>query len=198
VLLAGTGIPGERLWFMQAESLARSRGAGEEAVRKELALSAKLFAVLKSESDPAIVEPEMKRIALEALAGMSAEEKKQLNESEEMQMADIKSYVADLDWNRFLASYDPAASLRRVHCPVLALHGEKDTQVDADVNLPAIARALNEGGNTGVETAELPGLNHLFQTAGTGHPREYGRIAETMAPAVLQRVADWILRTVRR
>ena len=198
VLMAGTGIPGERLIRMQIEAVARSRGAGEEAVRKELALNEKLFAVLQSPADPATLERKMKRIAREALAAMSAEEKKQLGESEEGQAADIKSYVADLDWNRFIFSYDPAVSLRRVRCPVLALNGGKDTQVDADVNLPAIAGALKEGGNTDVETAKLPGLNHLFQTAQSGHPREYGKIDETMAPAVLQRVADWILAVTKR
>ena len=198
VLLAGTGIPGERLVLMQVEAIARSRGAGEEAVHKEVRLNQGIIGVLKTQEDPQIAEREMKRIALGALAGMSAEEKKQLNESEEGQLADIKGFVADLDWNRFLLSYDPAASLRRVKCPVLALNGEKDTQVDADVNLPAIARALNQGGNPNVETAKLPGLNHLFQTAQTGHPREYGRISETMAPDVLQRVADWIVKVTRK
>ena len=194
VLMAGTGIPGERLALMQVEAIARSRGAGEEAVRKEVRLNEGMFGVLKTHEDAQAAEKEMKRIALEALAGMSAEEKKQLNESEEMQMADIKSYVADYDWNRFFLFYDPAVSLRRVHCPVLALNGEKDTQVDADANLPAIAKALKEGGNHHVETAKLPGLNHLFQTAQSGHPREYGKIEETISPAVLQRVGDWILQ----
>jgi pimeloyl-ACP methyl ester carboxylesterase len=194
VLMAGTGIPGERLARMQVEAIARSRGAGEEAVSKEVRLNEGIFGVLKTHKDAQAAEKEMKRIALEALAGMSAEEKKQLNESEEMQMADIKSYVADYDWNRFFLFYDPAVSLRRVHCPVLALNGEKDTQVDADANLPAIAKALKEGGNQNVETAKLPGLNHLFQTAQSGHPSEYGKIEETVSPAVLQLVGDWILQ----
>jgi uncharacterized protein len=39
----------------------------------------------------------------------------------------------------------------------------------------------------------LPGLNHLFQTAQTGSPDEYGRIEETIAPAALTRVVDWIV-----
>lgn len=194
VLMAGTGIPGERLILMQVEALARSRGAGEEAVGKEVRLNEKILGVLKTQEDAQSAEKEMKRIALEALTQMSAAEKKELNESEEGEIADIKSTVADLAWNRFLISYDPAVSLRRVHCPVLALAGEKDTQVDANANLPAIAKALKEGGNHHVETAKLPGLNHLFQTAQSGHPREYGKIEETIAPAVLQRIGDWILQ----
>jgi hypothetical protein len=40
-------------------------------------------------------------------------------------------------------------------------------------NLPAIRKALEEGGNKHFEIDELPGLNHLFQTAKTGSPVEY-------------------------
>jgi uncharacterized protein len=39
----------------------------------------------------------------------------------------------------------------------------------------------------------LPGLNHLFQTATTGAPAEYGTITETVAPVALDTIRDWIL-----
>jgi uncharacterized protein len=38
----------------------------------------------------------------------------------------------------------------------------------------------------------LPGLNHLFQHATTGGTEEYGAIAETFAPEVLEQLAAWI------
>jgi hypothetical protein len=40
----------------------------------------------------------------------------------------------------------------------------------------------------------MPGLNHLFQTAQTGAVSEYAQIDETMSPAVLKLVSDWIAR----
>jgi fermentation-respiration switch protein FrsA (DUF1100 family) len=77
--------------------------------------------------------------------------------------------------------------------PVLALTGEKDVQVSAKENLPAIERALKKGGNTRGVTRELPGLNHLLQTAKTGAPSEYAQLEETMAPAALTAISDFIL-----
>ena len=97
-------------------------------------------------------------------------------------------------WFREFLAYDPAPALRKVQCPVLALNGSKDTQVPPGQNLPAIRKALEEGGNKRFETAELPGLNHLFQTAKTGSPTEYGDIEETLAPAALRKVADWLTK----
>jgi hypothetical protein len=39
-------------------------------------------------------------------------------------------------------------------------------------------------------------LNHLFQTATTGAPSEYGKIEETFSRAALDFLTDWIVRRV--
>ncbi|MDF7777008.1 hypothetical protein P1X14_17255 [Sphingomonas sp. AOB5] len=39
---------------------------------------------------------------------------------------------------------------------------------------------------------ELPGLNHLFQTAETGAVAEYYQIEETMARLALETIAQWL------
>ena len=79
-------------------------------------------------------------------------------------------------------------------CPVLALGGEKDLQVPPVENPAAIRKALAAAGNKNATVEQMPGLNHLFQTAKTGAPSEYGQIEETMSPAVLAKVAEWIAK----
>jgi hypothetical protein len=64
------------------------------------------------------------------------------------------------------------------------------------VNLPAIEAALRKGGNRDVTIKLLPGLNHLFQPCKTGEVTEYESIEQTMAPAVLDLIANWIARRV--
>jgi fermentation-respiration switch protein FrsA (DUF1100 family) len=96
-------------------------------------------------------------------------------------------------WFRFFLTYDPATALRAVKIPTLALNGEKDVQVPFKQNLPAIEAALKAGGNTDATIRSLPDLNHLFQTSKTGLPSEYAQIEETIAPVVLEAIADWIL-----
>ena len=93
---------------------------------------------------------------------------------------------------RYFIITDPADYWKKVKCPVLALNGEKDLQVAADVNLPAIEKALKSGGNLNVKTMKFPELNHLFQHCKTGLPAEYGEIEETFAPEVLKIMSDWI------
>ncbi len=75
---------------------------------------------------------------------------------------------------------------------MLAINGEKDLQVPPKQNLSAIESALKAGGNTHYTVKELPGLNHLFQTANSGAPTEYGKIEETFSPTAMEIVTKWI------
>ena len=98
----------------------------------------------------------------------------------------------NLPWMRFFIIYDAKKDLAMVKCPVLAINGTKDTQVDATVNLGLIKEVLTKNGNRNVEVKPLPGLNHLLQTANTGDVSEYEKIDETMAPTAMKIIADWI------
>ena len=100
-------------------------------------------------------------------------------------------------WMRFFLGYDPAPALEKVKCPVLAVNGEKDVQVPAEVNLEKIENSLHKGGNHDVTIKTFPGLNHLFQECETGLPDEYSEIEQTISPLVLEEITDWILHQVR-
>lgn len=84
---------------------------------------------------------------------------------------------------------DPGGDLARVKCPVLALNGTLDRQVDAAKNLSAIRQGVKTA-----EIHELEGLNHLFQHAVSGETDEYDDIRETVAPEVLALIADFCIR----
>lgn len=97
-------------------------------------------------------------------------------------------------WHRSQLSYDPSVALKQVHVPVLALSGEKDRVLPPDEHLAAIDHALHQAGNADITVRRLPELNHLFQTAVTGSPLEYGRLSESFSPYALEVVADWLLK----
>jgi alpha-beta hydrolase superfamily lysophospholipase len=95
-------------------------------------------------------------------------------------------------WMRFFISYKPEVDLSKVKCSVLAINGEKDKQVDAGSNLGLIKKILTQNGNKDFEVKALPGLNHLLQTSTTGDLSEYEKIQETMSPAAMKIICDWI------
>jgi fermentation-respiration switch protein FrsA (DUF1100 family) len=100
-------------------------------------------------------------------------------------------------WMVNFLKFDPASALEKVKCPVLAINGDKDLQVPADVNLDAINKAVAKGGNKKITTKVLPNLNHLFQECKTGLPDEYGTIEQTFSPIALEEISKWILVQVK-
>lgn len=130
---------------------------------------------------------------LNRAAGMN-EEASQANAK--MILERLEATRATDPWMANFWDYDPATALRKVKCPVLALNGELDKQVNAVDNLGAIEAALKEGGNRDVTIRTMPKLNHLFQTAVTGGGQEYGKIEETVAPLALDTVTLWLKKTL--
>ncbi len=93
-------------------------------------------------------------------------------------------------WFAHFLDYDPGVDLAAARVPILALYGERDLQVPPVQSVPVLEAIDADVGR--FDILVLPGLNHLFQTAETGAPDEYARIEETMAPAALSVIADWV------
>lgn len=87
-------------------------------------------------------------------------------------------------------SIDMRKLLDRITCPVLALNGTKDVQVNAENNLNALNNGLNASDRNRIEPVE--GVNHLFQHCNTGAVAEYRGIKETIAPEVLETITAWV------
>jgi fermentation-respiration switch protein FrsA (DUF1100 family) len=196
VLMAGPGLPGDEILARQSELIIKASGLGGDLAARQRALQERIFALLKSERDSTALAPELRALLAEELAAQDEEQRAATGLSE----AGLDAQVATLTspWMRFFLAHDPRPVLARVTCPVLAIGGELDLQVPARENLAAIEQALHSGGNTDVTVKELPGLNHLFQTAQTGLPQEYSQIEETIAPEALALMGDWIVERVGR
>ena len=102
--------------------------------------------------------------------------------------------VIQTPYMRHFLGLDIRSRLDRITCPVLALNGTKDIQVEPESNLGAIRSALSDRPNTTIQTVE--GVNHLFQHCNTGSASEYKEIEETFAPEVLDMIVSWILPLV--
>jgi uncharacterized protein len=133
VLLAGSGVTGEQILYQQAALLAQAQGATAEQIAQRRALQERLYGVLKSETDVAVM-----RERIRAING------------------DASAQALTSPWFRFFVTYDPAPALRAVTIPTLALNGEKDVQVPFKQNLPAIEAALKAGGNTDGRSGHFP------------------------------------------
>jgi pimeloyl-ACP methyl ester carboxylesterase len=189
VMLAGTGVTGEQVMYLQSELVIRSEGGGDEAVAQNRKLQETLFKVLhdqKDEKDPRAVIRKM-REAWKASYG-SDPPKAMEGQFASTTSPELRSFIM----------FDPGEALRKVKVPVLAMNGSRDVQVPARQNLPAIVAALAVAGNQDVTAIELPGLNHLFQHCKTCAPTEYGMLEETFSAEALEIMGDWLERHTGR
>jgi len=190
ILMAETGLTGEEILYLQGALIYRAMGVSEEDIIKNRQFNEKIFSVLKEEDDSENAEEKLRQMLMEDWEKMSDEKKEQIGDPEVFLEAQLQSLLSP--WYRFFLTYDPKPTLSKVKCPVLAINGEKDLQVPPKENLSAIEEALVAGGNKNFIVKELPGLNHLFQTAQTGVPSEYAKIEETISPIALKIIGDWI------
>ncbi|HXO00159.1 MAG TPA: alpha/beta fold hydrolase [Candidatus Acidoferrales bacterium] len=179
VMMAGSGVSGIDIIVEQTLLIAEASGQSHEEAEKNAAEERKILTLVEQEKDDAVLTKKLREVLGDKIPEAT------LNNQ-------IKALTSP--WYREFIQYDPATALRKVTCPVLALIGEKDLQVPPDQNLPAIRKALEAGGNKNFEVDELPGLNHLFQSAKTGAPSEYGEIELTISPVALEKISSWILK----
>src|SRR5579859_8013951 len=184
VLLAAPAQTGEETMLAQSKAIASAAGMPAAQLIQSLEFDRQAYAMVREEKDPAVLEKKLEAVVVEAGMGDSANS------------AAIGAQIHMLasTWFKYFLDYDPLPTLKKVHCPVLALDGSKDLQVIASENLPLIQQALGEAGNKDVTVKELPDLNHLFQHSESGTPAEYGAIEETISPEVLQLVGDWVMK----
>jgi dienelactone hydrolase len=191
ISLAGPGLTGEEIINEQNIAISKLSGLPQGDIDLSLEINKKIYSIIKKEKNN-----------LKAEEKVLASYRKEL-EKRDTPEADVEKAVAQLKatsgaiiypWLRYYLTADPAVSWSKVKCPVLALNGEKDTQVAWESNLSAIKTAVTKGGNNSVTTTHFPGLNHLFQNCTTGLPKEYGEIEQTFAPEVLENINSWLMK----
>lgn len=186
IMLAGPAISGADILALQNQALLQASGT-------DTALASWYARYLRTEVYPTVMnnlpkEQVQNRLA-EALDRMfttfSEEELKNLGINPTVVKAMMSQMT--MPWLREFLQYDPQKTLQKIQCPVLALFGEKDLQV-----LPEINKKMLQKHCPKAQTEIVPKLNHLFQTADTGMPIEYGSIEETIAPAALNSIEKWL------
>lgn len=186
VLLAGTGVAGREIVLNQTRGIAAVAGLPE----KVLDLQDELLRLVIARSKEGLP---MDGDFVESLNGVFAD----LSEDERLKygLNDVATktiLVFKSKWMKYFLEFDPATTLSKTHCPVLSLIGEKDLQVDPQLNMPAIKRAMDKAVNQDFTQVLLPGLNHLFQKCDTGSPNNYVTIEQTLDDSMLSEMSSWL------
>lgn len=178
ISLAGSALSGPELLRTQRQAIFSASGWEQSRIDEYNAIQCRNEEIVAAGENKETIEAQLREF---------------LETTEWKVMADrAVAQMLSEEWYS-IVRYDPTPDLRKISVPVLALNGELDLQVVPGLNLRAVEENVRAGGNDRVRTIEYPGLNHLFQTAGTGLMDEYAKIEETFNERVMRDMADWIL-----
>ncbi len=191
VLMAGSGVNGAAILASQTRLILEQADTPPELLQRQVAMQKAIIEVAMQSPLPTIEEykSELEKKLNAQLSELEGTARDQFVEGVSAQFLS--------PWFQFFLKHEPAEVLTRVRCPVLVICGEKDLQVDPQLNLPAIEGALVKGGNADFKIQVLPSLNHLFQTSTTGAISEYGEIEETIAPIALDAITHWLVERLK-
>ena len=186
VLLAGTGLRGDKLLLLQQELIAKSEGGTDVEIKKNKVLNTKIFnLIIKSSDDEKLkndITTLLKQNPLDNLPN-------------EMTQEDYINFALNQYtniWTKYFIKLDPSVALKKVKCPVLAINGSKDLQVPSRENLEIIKNSLIKGKNKQISITEIPNLNHLFQETTTGSVSEYEKNEQTFSPIALKEILTFL------
>lgn len=93
--------------------------------------------------------------------------------------------------------FNPVTLLEKIQCPVLAIFGENDTQIDPRQGVEAYQSALDKAGNPFFRIALLPGANHGILLSETGCMKDWGQ-NRGYAPGYLELMREWLASLLER
>jgi uncharacterized protein len=195
VMMGPMGIPGAEEAQRQFETRAAVAGQSQASIAYVLSLQKAMFEIIRTTPDNGAATRQMNAFWEEKKGdlthvGLTASEQAAVLAGEPLLKDRMR--MMPTPWERYFLSYDPAVTLRQVHCPVLAISGTLDLQAPPGPNFPAIEAALRAAQNADVTLRVMPRLNHAMQPALTGALDEYANLEQTFDPEALAVIGDWL------
>ncbi|HEY0679868.1 MAG TPA: alpha/beta fold hydrolase [Chitinophagaceae bacterium] len=196
VLMAAPGKPTTELLIEQNEAILTSMGFSKEYLKSYLELYSAILYLMKNNNNKdsaktmvsAQVEGWMQRTNKNIVVATTGI----MNDERKAAYIDAMVEAFSSSWFKYFLNYEPQQYIEKLTCKVFAINGSKDVQVISKTNLAGIEASLKKSKSKGYLIKEYEGLNHLFQKCKLCSTMEYGKIDETISPAVLKDITDWL------
>lgn len=191
VLMASPTMPGDQIINQQVQKISEEQGVPDDIVEQNLEFQTRLYEVVREGSGWEEIEKDLEerlRAQIDELPEVQREALGDMNDFIQSQI-DRQLEGSKSRWFKSFIEVDPGSFIADLDIPVLAIYGEKDSQVLPSPNITAL-RELNRP--YGTEIIEIQEVNHLFQTANSGMPGEYGMLDREFNEEFQQALIDWL------
>ena len=171
IIHSGTGVTVEEQDYYGLEHTLRRDGASEE----EVAYGRRFLGALRAAAKAASPFTEVQESIIAPAAGQPC-----LDYFSPLDAGEWEFFVRN-----FARPYDPLWALRRIHCPTLAVFGERDVLIPVERSIRILEQTLAPI-NPALTVERFPQADHRLKV---GDP-------PALAPGYFDRVNGWIVRTL--
>ena len=189
ILLASPALPGDEVINQQIKTISEAQDIPDDVVEQNMEFQQRVYQAVRTGEGWKELE--------ENIADRLREQIDELPETQRNTLGDMDQFIqsqvsrqldgAKTRWFKSFIETDPAEYLNETNIPVLALFGEKDSQVDPGQNIAVI-----EPLSAPIRTAVISSANHLFQTSETGMPGEYGMLEHEFTNGFIDQIIQFL------
>lgn len=194
VILAATPfLNAEKIISDQIRKISEVREIPDEVIQQNMKFQEKVYDAVRTGTGWQDIENELsnrlelqiKELPLEhqnALGDMSAFIQSQVDRQLE---------TAKTQWFKSWIEINPVDIMKDLDVPVLAVFGEKDSQVLPQSN-KQVVDSLAAASDISLQRFIIPGANHLFQEANSGMPMEYGLLEQELTDSFIKQIDEFL------
>lgn len=193
ILMASPIYPLSEVINDQVSLIQGKMGKSEEQIARTLEFQEKAYQALETDEGWDDLERDFVKLFMTEINALPEAQRSMIPNPEEMAKSQYNQQVLPMKSPQMksLILHDPALDLEKIELPVLALFGEKDTQVFASKNSERLHKICDEN-TLDCEIHILENANHLFQKADTGMVTEYSSLQQAFLPGFMSVIVQWI------
>lgn len=193
ILMASPTVMMKEVINEQVSSLQALAGKSEDDIRSTLVFQEKVYQAVKEDTGWEEVKSAYAALVKIELDKLPEAQRSFIVDVDAFTGAQYKQQVLPMNNPQFrsLLFHDPIEKFEDLKTPVLAVFGEKDTQVSPGQNKPPLEEACTKyGSKCSIEV--FTDANHLFQKANTGLVNEYKTLPKEFVVGFTGSLISWI------
>lgn len=193
IYMASPFFSGDEIINQQIRALSAANDIPEPVIEQNLEFQKRIYEVVRNGSDWEDIENDLSERLQLQIEQLPEKQREALGNMDSFVESQVRRQLASAksQWFKSLIETEPDTVISKLDIPQLAIFGEKDKQVVADLNFDKSLQIQSES-DIQLQSMIIPDANHLFQEAETGMPTEYGILEREFTDGFLRAITNWL------
>jgi len=193
IYLASPFFSGDEIINQQIRTLSAANDIPERVIEQNLEFQKRIYQVVRDSSGWEEIESDLSERLRLQIEQLPEKQREALGNMDSFVESQVQRQLASAKskWFKSLIEIEPDSLVSKLDVPQLAIFGEKDQQVVADLNFDKSLQIQSES-DIQLQSIIIPDANHLFQEAETGMPTEYGVLEREFTDGFIRAITSWL------